>query len=65
VIPNGSSTSIYLLDYEGNISGSNGETIPTFSFPSGIKTMKDKLTKDDSGLVSSRWQMQFGLRYSF
>lgn len=65
VIPNGSSTSIYLLDYEGNISGSNGETIPTFSFPSGIKTMEDKLTKDDSGLVSSRWQMQFGLRYSF
>lgn len=65
VVPNGDNTSIYLLDYEGNITGSNGGTIPTFSFPYGIKTMEDKLTKDDSGLVSSRWQMQFGIRYSF
>ena len=63
--PNGDGTSVQILDYEGNISGSNGETIPTFSFPSGVDKVEDKLTKDDSGLISSRWQMQFGLRYSF
>ncbi len=64
-VPNGSGTSLQLLNYEGNITGPGGETIPTFSFPSGVKSMEDRLTKDDSGLVSSRWQMQFGLRYSF
>ncbi len=63
--PNGDGTSIQILDYVDNISGSNGETIPTFSFASGVDKMEDKLTKDDSGLISSRWQMQFGLRYSF
>ena len=63
-VPNGDETSLQLLNYEGNITGSNGETIPTFSF-NGDKSMEDRLTKDDSGLVSSRWQMQFGLRYSF
>lgn len=64
-VPNGDETNLFLLNYEGNISGPSGETIPTFSFPSGVSRMEDRLTKDDSGLVSSRWQMQFGLRYSF
>ncbi|MFY0654796.1 MAG: TonB-dependent receptor [Cyclobacteriaceae bacterium] len=65
IAPNADETSLQLLDYEGSISGSNGETIPTFSFAPGLKNMEDRLTKDDSGLVSSRWQMQFGIRYSF
>ena len=63
--PDGSGTSIELLNYEGNITGSGGETIPTFSFSDGISDKEDILTKDDSGLISSRWQMQFGIRYSF
>jgi len=62
--PNGSGTSVELLDFEGSITGSGGETIPTFSFSQG-ENMEDILTKDDSGLISSRWQMQFGIRYSF
>lgn len=64
-IPNGSGTSIELLDYEGTITNSSNESVPTFSFPSGISDKKDILTKDDRGLISSRWQMQLGVRYIF
>jgi hypothetical protein len=53
---------IRLLDYEGTQDGTN---IPTFTFDTGQKEVKDFLTIDDSGLISSRWQMQLSLRYSF
>ncbi|MEO9802924.1 MAG: TonB-dependent receptor [Reichenbachiella sp.] len=64
-VPNGDETSVELLNYEGNITNSSGETVPTFSFPDGINEKQDILTKDDSGLISSRWQMQLGVRYIF
>ncbi|SMD32671.1 Carboxypeptidase regulatory-like domain-containing protein [Reichenbachiella faecimaris] len=64
-VPNGDGTSIQLLNYETNITSPGGETIPTFSFNEGIENKEDLLTKDDSGLISSRWQMQLGVRYIF
>jgi hypothetical protein len=61
-VPNGDGTSVQLLTYEGtDVDG----TTPTFSFDPSIKDKKDLLGKDDSGLISSRWQMQLGIRYIF
>lgn len=61
-VPNGDGTSVQLLDFEGFQTGTN---TPTFSFDPSIKEKEDLLGKDDGGLVSSRWQMQLGLRYIF
>ncbi len=51
-----------LLEFEGFAPGSN---VPTYSFSpfNGNKPYYGDL--DDSGLLSSRWQMQFGVRYIF
>lgn len=51
----------------------DGEFVPNFTFGSisssgeyqAISERKDILTIDDSGVNSSRWQMQIGVRYSF
>ena len=59
-VPNGDGTSVQLLNY----AGMQGST-PTFSFDTTKEDMKDFLGKDDSGLISSRWQMQLGIRYIF
>ncbi|HNP17588.1 MAG TPA: carboxypeptidase regulatory-like domain-containing protein [Fulvivirga sp.] len=61
-VPNGDGTSVQLLDFEGFLPATN---TPTFSFNTSNEDVKDLLTKDDSGLVSSRWQMQVGIRYIF
>jgi outer membrane receptor for ferrienterochelin and colicin len=61
-VPNGDGTSLQLLDFEGFIPGTN---TPTFSFDTDLTDKKDLLGKNDSGLVSSRWQMQVGVRYIF
>ena len=45
-----------LLNYEGG-----APTAPEFTFPE----TDDTWFIDDSGLTSSRWQMQVGLRYLF
>ena len=51
-----------LLDFEGFQDGTN---IPTFSF-GGVEDNDPSLGNiDDSGIQSSRWQMQFGIRYIF
>ena len=51
---------VQLLDFEGF--GSDGTT-PEFTYnPNNAETTN---IIDDRGLVSSRWQMQVGLRYSF
>ncbi len=51
-----------LLDFEGFQDGTN---IPTFSF-GGVQDNDPSLGNiDDSGIQSSRWQMQFGIRYIF
>ncbi|MEQ9465817.1 MAG: carboxypeptidase regulatory-like domain-containing protein [Ekhidna sp.] len=60
--PNGDGTSVQLLDFEGFQDGTN---IPTYSFDTSLRDKKDIIGKDDSGLISSRWQMQFGIRYIF
>ena len=60
--PDGDGTSVQLLDFEGFQTGTN---IPTYSFNTSNTEKKDLLGKDDSGLISSRWQMQFGVRYIF
>ncbi len=41
---------------------SNG-VAPVYSFNPAV--VDNMFTIDDSGLESSRWQMQFGLRYTF
>ncbi|WP_040497076.1 TonB-dependent receptor [Fulvivirga imtechensis] len=61
-VPNGDGTSVQLLDYAGLAPGTD---VPTFRFNTDVTKMEDMLVKDDSGLFSSRWQMQFGLRYIF
>ena len=61
-VPNGDGTSVQLLNFEGFQTGTN---TPTFSFDPSIKEKEDLLGKDDAGLVSSRWQMQLGIRYIF
>lgn len=53
---------VQLLDYEGLQDGTN---IPTFTFDTGNTDLKSVLSIDDAGLISSRWQMQLSLRYSF
>ncbi|GAB4232467.1 MAG: TonB-dependent receptor [Ekhidna sp.] len=60
--PDGDGTSVEILSFEGFQPGTN---IPTFSFDTDLQDKKDILGKDDSGLISSRWQMQFGIRYIF
>lgn len=63
-VPNGDGTSVQLLSFANNdfVPGTN---TPRFTFNTAVKDKKDLLTKDDSGLVSSRWQMQLGIRYIF
>ncbi|MEM9326023.1 MAG: carboxypeptidase regulatory-like domain-containing protein [Bacteroidota bacterium] len=56
---------VELLEYEGNQDGTN---IPTFSYtPFNDIEPNEPLFNDlrDQGLLSSRWQMQIGLRYIF
>lgn len=60
--PSGDGTSVELLKFDGFVDGTN---IPTYTFDTSRRNAKDILGKDDSGLVSSRWQMQFGIRYIF
>lgn len=61
-VPNGDGTSVYLLNYEGNIDGTN---TPVFTFNEDRETSTDYLSPDDAGLISSRWQAQLSIRYTF
>lgn len=61
-VPNGGGTAVQLLNFEGLQPGTN---TPVFTFNTDVKEKEDFLIKDDSGLFSSRWQMQLGLRYIF
>ncbi len=58
---NGSFGNVELLDFEGFLSDG---TTPTFTFD-GETEAQDFLNIDDSGINSSRWQAQLGVRYSF
>ncbi|MEM7298370.1 MAG: hypothetical protein AAF391_08910, partial [Bacteroidota bacterium] len=60
-IPDGGGTSVELLNFEGF----QNTNEPTYSFNTSLQDKEDLLGQDDSGLVSSRWQMQFGIRYIF
>ncbi len=59
----GSFGSVELLDFEGF----QNDTEPTFSFNLNRLNDDGELFRgiDDNGIQSSRWQMQFGLRYIF
>lgn len=54
-------SNVQLIDFVGFLEGTN---IPAFSFE-GPKEATDLLIADDSGIVSSRWQAQLGVRYTF
>ena len=51
---------VQLLNFEG-FAGDG--TTPEFTFDPGVEETTNII--DDAGLVSSRWQMQLGIRYSF
>ncbi|MEO0902415.1 MAG: TonB-dependent receptor, partial [Bacteroidota bacterium] len=51
---------VQLLNFEGFAADG---TTPEFTFDPGVEETKNVI--DDAGLVSSRWQMQLGIRYSF
>ncbi|UII77921.1 TonB-dependent receptor [Flagellimonas sp. HMM57] len=51
---------VQLLNFEGF---ADDGTTPEFTFEPGAEDTKNII--DDAGLVSSRWQMQLGIRYSF
>lgn len=51
---------VQLLNFEGFAPDG---TTPEFTFDPGVEETRNII--DDSGLQSSRWQMQLGLRYSF
>lgn len=61
-VPNGGGTSVELLSFEGFQEDTN---IPTYSFNTSRRSVEDIAGRDDSGLISSRWQMQVGIRYIF
>lgn len=68
-VPNGDGTSVQLLTFNKLVQNPNSMdpdiSMPTYTFNTSVVDKKDLLTKDDAGLVSSRWQMQLGLRYIF
>lgn len=51
---------VQLLNFEGF---ADDGTTPEFTFDPGVEETTNII--DDAGLVSSRWQMQLGIRYSF
>ena len=51
---------VQLLNFEGFAADG---TTPEFTFDPGVEETTNII--DDAGLVSSRWQMQLGVRYSF
>ncbi|WP_435623796.1 TonB-dependent receptor [Flagellimonas sp.] len=51
---------VQLLNFEGFAADG---TTPEFTFDPGVEETTNII--DDAGLVSSRWQMQLGIRYSF
>ena len=54
------SSNVQILEFEGFEADG---TTPTFSFDEAAANNVDRI--DDSGLQSSRWQMQIGIRYLF
>lgn len=57
-------TEVQLLETEGVADQGDGTFIPTFSYdPSAVEDGTAII--DDSGIQSSRWQMQLGIRYIF
>ena len=54
-----------LLDFRGYVDAPNGDYTPIYRFTRGDTNPDDIFNIDDSGINSSRWQMQFGLRYIF
>ena len=54
-----------LLDFRGYVDAANGDFTPTYNFTRGDTQPDEIFDIDDSGINSSRWQMQFGLRYIF
>ena len=58
----GSSNGIELLEFEGFQDDTN---VPTFSFQDFPNSNPFYGRLDDQGVISSRWQMQLGLRYIF
>ena len=71
-VPNGDGTNAFLITSASTGSGGAypngflpGTNTPVYTFNTKLKTMEDLLTKDDSGIVSSRWQIQLGVRYTF
>ena len=54
-----------LVNFEGFEDPVNGNFTPQFTYQQDEEDSRDIATIDDTGIYSSRWQMQLGLRYIF
>ena len=54
-----------LLDFRGFRDEANGDFTPTFQYGLGETAPDEIFNIDDSGINSSRWQAQLGVRYIF
>ncbi len=54
-----------LLDFRGYEDPANGDFTPVYRYTRGDTQPDEIFNVDDSGINSSRWQMQLGLRYIF
>ncbi len=57
------------IEFEGYRDAGNGDFTPVYSFnlPEGVNSEEDLFDREiqDFGTYSARWQMQFGVRYTF
>ena len=53
-----------LINFEGFVDSQNGDFTPQYTFEDN-RTLQERASIDDSGIYSSRWQAQLGVRYIF
>ncbi|MGB5980231.1 MAG: hypothetical protein WBG62_22650, partial [Cyclobacteriaceae bacterium] len=56
---------ISIIDFEGFVDPDNGDYTPQFTFDGAPYERGEQGNIDDTGIYSSRWQGQVGIRYTF